>query len=230
MNKIDEIISRWNEGERTRIYCLLLFNYYLHCYYRLMTEQLPDVKNYSLSGKAVTNFFFVCLNSVGEDYGLFEMFRRFRIVCGWNQRIVSVSQPDIERLCFMMPDYGTNGLKWEKRLPEKRPKPWKDIGEDQLSELLQSSSAGRYTRMIDLGITEVLARLPHECLADRQPQRQEQSAWKEWLSPTSEYRLTHRLSGGICRHSYDMKTRFSLEELTADKQLMQKSLSDKQGP
>ena len=68
------------------------------------------------------NFLFVCLYSVEDSYGLFEMFQHFKIGCGWSHRIIDVvSQPDVERLFAMMPGYRLTGHTWEKKSRSSAP-------------------------------------------------------------------------------------------------------------
>ena len=100
MNKIDEIIQKWGNREKAyRLYRLVLFDYYLTRYFELTERKLDGIKHHGINDKALINLLFVCLNSVEkESCGLFEAFRNFKIVCGWSRRILTVSQPDVERL------------------------------------------------------------------------------------------------------------------------------------
>lgn len=119
MNKIDEIIQKWgNREEAYRLYRLVLFDYYLTRYFELTERKLDGIKHHGINDKALINLLFVCLNSVEkESCGLFEAFRNFKIVCGWSRRILTVSQPDVERLFVLIPEHRSNNGKWENARP-----------------------------------------------------------------------------------------------------------------
>ena len=141
MNKIDEIIQKWgNREEAYRLYRLVLFDYYLTRYFELTERKLDGIKHHGINDKALINLLFVCLNSVEkESCGLFEAFRNFKIVCGWSRRILTVSQPDVERLFVLIPEHRSNNGKWEKRPAGQRTKIWTALGEKSIADYITST-------------------------------------------------------------------------------------------
>jgi len=174
-NKIDELIEQWgNPQEAHRIYRLVLFDYYLTRCFELTDRKLENIKHYGISEKkAMINFLFICLNSVEENsYGLFEIFDRFKLVCGWSRRLLVVSHADIERLFVLIPEHLPNGNKWEKRPLNRRPKIWTALKEKGIADFIHDSSVGKYARMIDRGMEELLEKFAIlSCRFGRQIQR-----------------------------------------------------------
>lgn len=222
MNKIDEIIQKWgNREEAYRLYRLVLFDYYLTRYFELTERKLDGIKHHGINDKALINLLFVCLNSVEkESCGLFEAFRNFKIVCGWSRRILTVSQPDVERLFVLIPEHRSNNGKWEKRPVGHRTKIWTALGEKSIADYIRDSSVGHYARLIDRGVDEVLEKLPPYCLVDLTAGRRAQSEWVEWINRTARMHLTNDIAVGSAGRYYDICKRFSTQMLEEDKMLL----------
>lgn len=222
-NKIDELIEQWgNPQEAHRIYRLVLFDYYLTRCFELTDRKLENVKHYGISEKkAMFNFLFICLNSVEENsYGLFEIFDNFKLVCGWSRRLLVVSHTDIERLFVLIPEHLPNGNKWEKRPLNRRPKIWTALEEKSIADFIHDSSVGKYARMIDRGMDELLEKFPPYCLADLAAKHNGQADWIKWTEHTIPMHLTNNIAVGAARRSYNICKTFSIEMLLEDKKQM----------
>ncbi len=225
MNKIDEIIlKRDTTQENRRLYCLVLFDYYLDLYDKLVEQRFSNLKHHGINNKAMINFLFVCLHSVEDSYGLFEMFRHFKIGCGWSHRIIDVSQPDVERLFAMMPGYRLTGHKWEKKSPQQRSRIWESLNGQPVADFIKDSSVSQYAVMIDRGINELISLMPDDCLADLTLRRQAQTDWIKWMDLTGRFNLTQNTANGIKSRNLNICQNFTIEELSADKQLLLKGL------
>lgn len=221
MNPIDKIISqKGNHFDRRRLYCMVLFNYYLYRYYKLINQKFPEMEHFGINNKAEINFLFVCLNSINTDYGLFGIFYNFKISCNASGRIVNVSHPEVERLFAMMPDYCLFKHKWEERNPTKKPKIWNDLQEKPIAEFIHDSSVAKYAKMIDRGFDEMLSKLPCECLLNLTINRQEQSNWQAWLRQTTELNISQHISAELHNRNCEIRNCFSIEQLKADKMQM----------
>lgn len=225
MNKIDEILSRWSTNEETRIRGIILFDYYLARYMQIFAQKPTDIKHTGIGRKAMTNFFFVCLNSVSHDsYGLFDIFTRFHMVCGWQQRLISATYVDAERLGSMIPTFHLVNGCWVTRKGKFRSRTWDSLGTDHISDLIGSSSLAAYAQMIDDGIKNVIEKLPSGCFAEFKTQNFDQKVWSNWLAWTSQANFVEYVSLGLNKRSYNFKALMSLEKLLADKELLLQNL------
>lgn len=226
MNRIDEAIAKFGlPKEEYRIRGLILFDYYLTKYRQLVTQRFTDIKQINIGRKAMTNFFLVCLSSVSEtDYGLFEVFRRFGIICGWQQRLVSATYIDAERLGSMIPNHHTLNGCWVVRKGKYRHRIWEALGEQSISELIGTSSLAQYAKMIDDGIENVIAKMPNNYLIEFKNNGIEQKEWIDWLTFTSQMHVVEDVSRGIYKRSYDIRELVTVEEVYKDKQLLMQNL------
>ena len=226
MNKIDEAISKWGmPNERIRVQGLVLFDYYLTRYNQVVRKNFSDIKHVGMGRKAMTNFFFICLNSVSEDsYGLFEICTRFGMVCGWQYRLVSATYVDAERLGNMMPSFQMlNGL-WVERAEKHRHRIWSTLGNESTTELIGTSSLAKYAKMIDDGIEDIIEKLPASRLVEFKNNGPEQKIWIDWLTFTTETNFVQHVLRGFNRHSYDIHKVMSIRELLADKECLRQNL------
>ena len=226
MNRIDEAIEKFGlPKEEYRIRGLILFDYYLTKYRQIAAQRFTNIKQINIGRKAMTNFFLVCLSSVSEtDYGLFEVFRRFGIICGWQQRLVSATYIDAERLGSMIPNHHTLNGCWVVRKGKYRHRIWEALGEQSISELIGTSSLAQYAKMIDDGIENIIAKMPNNYLIEFKNNGSEQKEWIDWLTFTAQMHFVEDVSRSIYKRSYDIRELVTIEEAYEDKKLLLQNL------
>ncbi len=78
--------------------------------------------------------------------------------------------------------------------------------------------------MIDRGINELISLMPDDCLVDLTLRRQAQTDWIKWMDLTGRFNLTQNAANGIKSRNLNICQNFTVEELSADKQLLREGL------
>ncbi len=225
-NTLDKAIESFNVPEEEyRVRGIVIFDYYLTKYSQVVTQRLADNNQFGIGRKAMTNFFFTCLNSVSEkSYGLFDIITRFNIVSGWQQRLVSASYVDAERLENMMPTFRTTNGYWTI-LKGNRHRIWRILGNQSVAELIGSSSLAEYAAMVDEAIKNVIEKLPTAIMVEFKTKGlSNPKLWIDWLKFTTQTNFMHNVPYSHGKVLCNVRNLVSTKELLEDKELLLKNL------